>query len=94
MDNLQNFADSLSDNIALNKSAYQIGKWGGAAVAERAVDGQYDVDTGIQDYYLTVCARPDTTWHGQVPAVWWVDLEDVYNIYTITVYNTYDMEGE
>ena len=78
----------VSVNIALDKPAYQIGAYGGAT-ADRAVDGRYDRDTG-DDYYLSVCAHPDTSWHGGGPAVWWVDLEATYRISTVTVWNTYD----
>ena len=45
------------------------------------------------EYYLSVCAHPETNWHRGGPAKWWVDLEDTYSISTVTVWNTYNNGG-
>ncbi|KAK2141569.1 hypothetical protein LSH36_1076g00029, partial [Paralvinella palmiformis] len=68
-------------------------KEGRGATSDKAVDGRYDVDNG-SNYYLTVCAHPDTAWYGSVPAKWWVDLEDTYSISNVTVWNTYNKTDE
>ncbi|KAK2170179.1 hypothetical protein LSH36_4g21028 [Paralvinella palmiformis] len=87
---------TIPDNIALNKSAYQIGLYGGTsggATADKAVDGHYDSNNNDGGSYLSVCAHPDTSWHGNGSAIWWVDLGDTYSIYNVTVYNTYHDQG-
>ncbi|KAK2145580.1 hypothetical protein LSH36_671g01001, partial [Paralvinella palmiformis] len=81
-----------TENIAFNKSTYQIGRYGNGS-SDKAVDGQYDKENGGRDYYLSVCARPNTDWNGNVPAVWSVDLEDIYSISNVNIYNTYDNDG-
>ncbi|KAK2138701.1 hypothetical protein LSH36_2555g00001 [Paralvinella palmiformis] len=81
----------MSVNIALHKTAYQIGVYRNAT-ADKAVDGLYDKDDK-KYYYLNVCVHPNTSWHNNVSAEWWVDLEATYSIYKVTVWNTYNKGG-
>ncbi|KAK2140768.1 hypothetical protein LSH36_1254g00035 [Paralvinella palmiformis] len=79
-------------NIARNKSANQIGAYGGAT-ADRAIDGRLDQSIG-GDTYLNVCAFADTTWDNNVPANWKLDLKAVYRIADVVIYNTYHDTGD
>jgi hypothetical protein len=80
----------IASNIALHKPADQTGVWSNM-LARNAVDGYQDNNTQTApDYYRTVCAHPDNPLG---VAQWWVDLESVYYIHTVTVYNTYDNGG-
>ena len=81
----------FSVNIARNKSANQIGAYGGAT-ADRAIDGRLDQSIG-GDTYLNVCAFADTTWDNNVPANWKLDLKAVYRIADVVIYNTYHDTG-
>ena len=78
----------LTENLALRKPANQTGMWGGLS-ADRAVDGRYG--TNGSQYY---CAHPDNRVNGNKPAEWWVDLQDIYLVDNVIIYNTYDVSGK
>lgn len=71
--------------------AYQLGTYHGA-LADRAIDGQFDVDKTAPDYYLYVCASMNTEHLNREPAKLWLDLGGVYPVASVTVYNTYQQQ--
>ena len=69
-------------NVAYNKpSSQSIGDWGGRFPAGRAVDGYTNPSMAGGH-----CAHPDTDWGRN--AWWMVDLEEIYNISHVIIYNT------
>jgi len=68
------------------KPTNQTGVWGGLT-SDRAVDGKlYSTEEG-----QIHCAHPRTS--ENVPAEWWINLEQIYLIHNVTVYNTGDLGG-
>jgi len=78
----------LTENLALYKPANQTGMYKDLS-ADRAVDGHYGTN-GSQCY----CAHPDNRVNDNKPAEWWVDLQDIYLVDNVIIYNTYNYGGK
>ena len=78
----------LIDIPLRNKPTNQTGAFGGLT-SDKAVDGLlYNTGGGDDNAH---CAHP-LNQEGQ-PAEWWIDLEEMYKIHSITLYNTGNSGG-
>ncbi len=75
---------NIPGNVAYGKTAWQTGAYGDL-IADKAVDGRLHDGS---NYYCAHPFKQDGT-----QAQWTVDLQDNYQLYNITLYNTRDLGG-